>query len=81
MDALHPEDVQPTMRALGEALKAGTPIDVEYRSQAADGEWRWMRSRGAPRFGLSGEILCWYGSVEDIDEHKRLEAALRQTRT
>ncbi len=79
MDALHPDDVKPTMKALRDALKAGTPIDVEYRVQGADREWRWMRSRGSPRFGPSGEILRWYGTVEDVDERKRMEEVLRES--
>jgi PAS domain-containing protein len=37
-----------------------------------------MRSQGSPRFGPSGEILRWYGSVEDIDQRKRMEDELRK---
>jgi PAS domain S-box-containing protein len=79
MDALYPADVKPTMKALREALKVGTPIDVEYRVEGDDGELRWKRSRGSPRFGASGEILRWYGSVEDIDERKRMVEDLRKS--
>jgi PAS domain S-box-containing protein len=77
LEALHPEDVEPTMNALRQALKSGNHIDVEYRVKRIDREWRWMRSRGSPRFGPEGEILRWYGSVEDIDERKQLEQRLR----
>jgi PAS domain S-box-containing protein len=77
LDALHPDDVEPTMKALRDALRAGTHIDVEYRVKRIDRDWRWMRSRGAPHFGTSGEILRWYGSVEDIDVRKMLEESLR----
>ncbi len=80
MDALHPEDIVSTMKVLREALKTGTPIDVEYRVQGEDGAWRWMRSRGSLRFGPSGEILRRHGSAEDIDERKRLAEVLRQSR-
>ena len=77
LDALHPEDVEPTMKALREGLHSGNPIDIEYRVKSIDRGWRWMRSRGSPRFGPSGSILRWYGSVEDIDERKQLEARLQ----
>jgi hypothetical protein len=30
-----------------------------------EGNWIWKRSRGAPRFDADGNIVCWYGSVED----------------
>jgi PAS domain-containing protein len=39
-----------------------------------------MRARGSPRCGPSGEILRWYGSLEDIHERKQLEEALRKYR-
>jgi len=56
MDALHPDDLAPAMKSLKEALHSGKPIDVEYRVMTADGKWRWLRSRGAPRYGPAGEI-------------------------
>jgi len=76
LDALHPEDVEPTMKALQEAMRTGTPVDVEYRVKSVDRGWRWMRSRGSPRLGPTGKIVGWYGSVEDIQERKQMEEAL-----
>jgi len=79
LDALHPEDVAPTKKALKEALHTGNPIDVEFRIKSVDGIWRWMRSRGSPRRGLSGEIIRWYGSVEDVEERKHADQMLRRS--
>jgi PAS domain S-box-containing protein len=70
LEALHIEDLEPTIKAMKHALRTGDDIDIEYRILSVDGEWRWMRSRGSPRFAPSGEITRWYGSVEDINEHK-----------
>jgi PAS domain S-box-containing protein len=81
LDALHPDDVKPTMTALREGLRTGKPIDVEYRVWSTDGGWRWMRSRGAPRYGPSGEVTRWYGSLENIDERKQMLEVLRKSRT
>jgi PAS domain S-box-containing protein len=81
LEALHPDDVEPTMKALQEALQSGNQIDVEYRVRSVDRGWRWMRSRGSPRVGTTGQIVRWYGSVEDIDERKQLVEALRQNRS
>ena len=66
-EALHPEDVEPIMKALHTA----SPIDVEFRVKNIDRGWRWMRFRGSPRFGPSGQLVRWYGSVEDVDARKQ----------
>jgi PAS domain S-box-containing protein len=79
LDALHPEDVAPTMESLKEALRTGTPLDVEYRIKSVDGMWRWMRSRGSPHRGPSGGSIRWYGSIEDIDERRRAEQMLSRS--
>jgi PAS domain S-box-containing protein len=73
LEALNPDDLAPVMKIMREALKTGKPIDIEYRVRSLDGEWKWMHSQGSPRFGPSGEILRWYGTVEDIDDRKRGE--------
>jgi len=81
LNALHDEDVEPTKNALMEALRTGSPIDLEYRIKRVDGMWRWMRSRGSPRRGPLGEIIRWYGSVEDIQERRHAEQVLRRSVT
>ena len=78
MDALHPDDLAPTMKSLREALHSSKPIDVEYRVKTVGGKWRWMRSRGSPLYGPAGELARWYGGWEDIEERKELEEALRK---
>ncbi len=70
LEALHADDLAATIKAMKRALQTGTPIDVEYRVLGVDGAWRWMRSRGTARFAPNGEIIRWYGSVEDINDSK-----------
>jgi PAS domain S-box-containing protein len=77
MEALHPDDRERTMAGLNHCLASGEPVDVEYRLRRREGGWRWMRSRGARRTDSSGQVIRWYGSVEDIDDRKRTEEALR----
>jgi PAS domain S-box-containing protein len=69
LEALHADDLGPAMRKMKAALLSGEPIDLEYRVRI-DGQWKWMRSRGTARRGATGEIIRWYGTVEDIDECK-----------
>jgi PAS domain S-box-containing protein len=77
--ALHPDDLPPTLRAWREALRTGKPLDFQYRVHCADGVWRWMRARAAPRRNEDGKIIRWYGTLEDIDDHKKAEEALRRS--
>src|SRR5260370_23814010 len=77
--ALHPDDRQATLRAWEKALRTGEPLDTHYRIRCRDCEWRWMRVRAAPRRNEDGKIIRWYGTLEDIDDHKKAEEALRQS--
>ena len=78
LEALHCDDLDATIKVMKHALRTGKPIDVEYRVLGVDGDWRWMRSTGSPRFSASGEITRWYGSVEDIHDRKLQEQQLLQ---
>jgi len=80
LEALHLDDANRTLKAIREALQTGNPFDAEYRVKTADDKWKWMRSRGWPRHAPSGEIIRWYGGVEDIDERKELERTLGKNR-
>jgi PAS domain S-box-containing protein len=79
LEALHPEDLERVVKTMTEALSTGKPIDIEYRIEGVDGEWRWMRSTGSPRYGASGEITRWYGSVEDIHDRKQVGESIRES--
>jgi len=79
LEALHVDDLKHTIRKMKKALSTGERIDMEYRVQNPQGEWRWMRSRGLPRLGPNGEIIRWYGSVEDIQEKKSADMEARRT--
>ncbi|WP_433969678.1 PAS domain-containing protein [Tunturiibacter gelidiferens] len=77
--ALHPDDVKSTSRVWTESLRTGRPLDVQYRIHRVDGTWRWMRARATARRGKNGEIIRWYGTVEDINDQRSTEEALRRS--
>ena len=67
LDALHPDDLQPTLDAMKKSFESGDPIDLEYRVRRSEADaWRRLRSRGSARVGADGEIICWYGCLEDV---------------
>jgi PAS domain S-box-containing protein len=67
MEALHPDDLQPTLDAMDVSFKTGRLIDLEYRVRRPGQDWIRLRARGAPRRGDDGNILCWYGCLEILD--------------
>ncbi len=77
-NAVHPDDLQPTEEKWATSLQSGDPVDVEFRIGRGNGTWQWVRSRASARRGENGEIIRWYGQVEDIDDRKRTEQALRE---
>jgi PAS domain S-box-containing protein len=78
LNAVHPDDLQRVVDSLDESIASGEPIDIECRIGSEHKGWRWVRSRGGARRDDKGQIIRWYGSVEDIDECKRLEASLQK---
>jgi PAS domain S-box-containing protein len=67
LTSVHPEDLESTALAIADSRRNGLEIDVQYRVSGGESGWLWKRSRGAPRFDEAGNIVCWYGSVEQID--------------
>ncbi len=69
LQALHPDDVERTLETWGAALSSGEPFDMSYRLRMRNGQYRWSRARASARRSEDGEILRWYGTVEDVHEH------------
>ena len=78
--ALHPDDLPHTMVVFEACLASGEPVDVDYRIRvAATGAYRWMRARAHPRRNEAGDIVRWYGVVEDVHDRKLAETHLRES--
>ncbi len=77
---LHPDDVAPARAALSAHLRGQQPYDLVLRLRAADGSWRWMRSRAQLQLGAGGERLL-AGSVVDITPQRQAELALQHSET
>ncbi|WP_263354260.1 PAS domain-containing sensor histidine kinase [Acidicapsa acidisoli] len=77
---IHPDDREQTAKAFVRAINAGESYSAINRLRRADGEYRWHHSMGEPLRGPYGKIIQWYGLSIDIDERKRAEDHLRDTR-
>lgn len=77
----HPDDRERAVTAWAEALRQGTPYDIEFRlRRAADGAYRWFLGRALAYRNADGEILNWFGTCTDIHEQKLAQDALRVSR-
>lgn len=77
LEAIHPDDRMKLIEEWQSCLASGTPIDTEARIRRFDDAYRRFLIRANPLRDESGNILKWYGTCTDIEDHKRGEEALR----
>ena len=75
VNALHPDDRQPTRDALLEANARQQAFSVDHRVLHVDGTYHWVSATGRPRFGPDGAFLGYIGSLIDINDRKHAEQA------
>lgn len=73
----HPDDRDAVRQAFWGAIEEGEPYDVEVRLITAEGEQRWVRTRGEPQ-QEDGEVVRVRGTIQDITERKERERELRR---
>lgn len=78
-DRVHPDDLPGVLEQWARCVCTGTPADFEYRVRQADGSYRWFRARAAARLDATGRPVRWYGTLEDVEDRKRTEMALRES--
>lgn len=79
LTVIHPNDHSVVIAAWNSARTTGAPLDYEIRLRHHDGSYRWHRSRAAPRHERGGKIVLWYGTIEDINDRKMADEAVRWT--
>jgi len=78
---IHPDDLARTADRWNEAVHTGEPYEIEYRfRRASDGEYRWFLGRAIPSRDATGQIVRWFGTSTDINDHKLAEQALRHAK-
>ena len=78
LDAVHPDDRGEVDDALAVAATQTGELDLEYRVLRPDAEVRWVRAR-AVRARRNAAPAAFVGSLVDVTEFKRVEAALRSS--
>jgi PAS domain S-box-containing protein len=73
----HPEDRPIVEDAFETAIEEDEPYDVEVRLTDAEGNQRWVRTRGEPQY-QDGELARVRGTMQDITERKERERDLQR---
>ncbi|HEY3268673.1 MAG TPA: PAS domain S-box protein [Armatimonadota bacterium] len=73
---LHPDDRERTVEAIRQSLHGHGDLAIEYRCIWPDGSVRWVMARGRRFTGSGAAPQRFIGTVQDIDEQKRSEAAM-----
>ncbi len=81
LDAIHPDDRDPSLYTFQAAIAAGQPLRQEHRIRRADRTYRWFLSQAQPLRNEGGTIMRWYGAWTDIHQERmalaEAEAALK----
>ncbi|HAX50009.1 MAG TPA: PAS domain S-box protein [Ignavibacteria bacterium] len=76
LDGIHQEDLERTLSSYSAAFENREPFELEYRLQSAEGDYKWILSRGIPRY-TGNEFSGYIGVAIDIQEKKRTERYLK----
>ena len=71
-----PESWERLLGAVDEALRSGTPYELELETIRPDGTSRWITARGEAQRDATGRIARLRGTVQDITERRQREESL-----
>ena len=72
-EAVHKEDWEACEETFNKAFEARKEYSIEYRLRRFDGTYRWVLSKGVPRFAPNGKFLGYIGSCIDIHDRRQIE--------
>jgi len=78
LDALHPDDREPTFALWQVCVASRAVFETRYRVRRVDGVYRWMAVKGLPIADAHGAIREWIGANTDIHETVVAQAELAQ---
>ncbi|MBC6982807.1 PAS domain-containing sensor histidine kinase [Caulobacter sp. 17J80-11] len=76
-ESIHPDDYERCFDSYTSATREQASFRHEYRLRRHDGEWRWVRDFGEPRYDAEGRYVGHAGAAMDITDQKLAEDALR----
>ena len=74
-----PESWERLRHAVEEALRAGTPFELDLELLRPDGTTRWVIARGEARRDAAGRVVQLRGTGQDITERRLAQEQLRES--
>jgi PAS domain S-box-containing protein len=78
---IHPEDAPRIFEKWHAQMALGKSYEDEMRLRGADGEYRWFLVLITPLCEEDGKIVKWFGVSVDIEDRKRAERVLFETKS
>lgn len=79
-ESVHPGDRENVLHHFAAATEHRREFQMEYRLRRHDGVYRWMATRGLPRFDATGSFAGFIGSSIDVSDRKLAEQAAGEAR-
>lgn len=77
LSKIHPDEQEHVAAAWSLSVDTRQPMDIMHRLRRFDGEYVWFHVRVEPAFDEAGNVVRWYGVLNNVDDRKRAEDALR----
>ena len=78
-EGVHPDDFQRCLDIYVSSFDSRKSFGMDYRLRRHDGEYRWIRDEGCPRYNSEGDFIGYIGNCLDITDRKIAEDALRES--
>ena len=78
-DAIHPDDVKPTIEAWTEAIKDRKDFVFEHSVKLKNGRWGYFSVKAIPLLNEDKSIREWVGVHTDISRRKQSEISLEES--
>jgi PAS domain S-box-containing protein len=79
-EVIHPDDLAATTASWAAAAEGLAPYDLEHRIRAADGSYRWFKTRGTPVKNEAGRTAKWFGTCTDLQDIVEARETLARSR-
>ena len=80
-EGVHPDDLSRCIDIYTNAFNRRERFSMNYRLRRHDGECRWIRNDGTPRYDSQGNFLGYISHCLDITDQKRTEESLLEFKT